>query len=361
MTQKYDALLVLSFGGPEGMDDVMPFLENVLRGRNVPRERMMEVAHHYEIFGGVSPINNQNRALISALESEMPKHDIDLPIYWGNRNWHPMLQDTVRRMADDNIKRALVFATSGYSSYSGCRQYREDLAVAQNAVGAEVAPQFDKIRVFYNHPDFIYVNAEAVCEALKQISPDRHAQTRIAFTAHSIPQAMSDNCAYRPQLEETCRLVAGEVKRQGFDFRDYKLLYQSRSGAPQTPWLEPDILDYLKELKNAGASDTVIAPVGFISDHLEVLYDLDTEAKALCEQLGLNMIRARTAGTHPRFVSMICELINERVNDSSERRAVGSRPPNHDVCPANCCLSGAPRPPLPAVAHSECASANVTS
>ncbi len=335
MNQTYDALLIVSFGGPEGMDEVMPFLENVLRGKNVPPERMRAVAHHYELFGGVSPINSQNRTLIAALEKELEARGPQLPIYWGNRNWQPMLSDTLRRMAEDGIKHALAFFTSAYSSYSGCRQYREDILRAQDAVGAG-APQIEKLRAFYNHPGFIEPNIENVREALNQIPEERRAHAQIAFTAHSIPLSMAMNCAYEAQLQETCRLIS-----EGLGHKNWRLVFQSRSGPPSQPWLEPDICDYLTELKEAGKEDVVIAPVGFISDHMEVLYDLDTEARALCEKINLNMFRASTVGAHPVFIKMIRELILERMSPETTRRFLGTRGVSHDVCPADCCLMSA--------------------
>jgi ferrochelatase len=240
--EPYDALLVVSFGGPEAPDEVMPFLENVLRGRNVPRERMLEVAHHYEMFGGVSPINGQNRALIHALERELSENALDLPVYWGNRNWHPLLADTLRQMRDKGVRRALAFVTSAYSSYSGCRQYREDIERARAAVG-EGAPQVDKLRVFYNHPDFIAPNVENLQAALARIPSERRAAAHVAFTAHSIPLSMASNCDYQAQLSETCRLVA-----EGAGHARWQLVFQSRSGSPAQPWLEPDICDHLREL-----------------------------------------------------------------------------------------------------------------
>jgi protoporphyrin/coproporphyrin ferrochelatase len=334
----YDAILIVSFGGPEGMDEVMPFLENVLRGKNVPTERMKAVAHHYELFGGISPINAQNRRLIASLKEELEANGPRLPIYWGNRNWHPLLADTLRRMADDGIKNALAFFTSAYSSYSGCRQYREDIERAQMEVGAS-APRVEKLRAFYNHPGFVEPNVEHVLAALNQIPVERRAATELAFTAHSIPLSMASNCDYEAQLLETCRLVA-----EGVGHRRWRLVFQSRSGPPTQPWLEPDICDYLVELKEAGTTDVVIAPVGFISDHMEVLYDLDTEARALCQEMGLNMVRAATVGTHPTFVKMIRELILERTTPGTVHRSLGTRGPSHDVCPADCCLMGAGRP-----------------
>lgn len=340
MNHSYDAILIVSFGGPEGLDDVMPFLENVLRGKNVPRERMLAVAHHYELFDGISPINEQNRQLISALQKELDANGPHLPIYWGNRNWHPLLADTLRQMRDDGIKRAIAFFTSAYSSYSGCRQYRENIARAQEEVGAG-APQIDKLRVYYNHPGFVEPNIENVKAALAEIPAERRADAQIAFTAHSIPLSMATNCDYEAQLLETCRLVA-----EGAEHAHWRLVFQSRSGPATQPWLEPDICDYLRQLKAAGTTDIVIAPVGFISDHLEVLYDLDTEARALCREINLNMVRAATVGTHPSFVKMIRELILERIDPAAERRALGTRGASHDLCPVDCCLMGAGRPPV---------------
>jgi ferrochelatase len=340
MNQPYDALLVVSFGGPEGMDDVMPFLANVLRGRNVPESRMREVAHHYALFGGVSPINGQNRRLIAALEQELESEGPRLPVYWGNRNWHPMLADTLRQMRDEGIRNALAFVTSAYSSYSGCRQYREDIERARAAVG-EGAPQVEKLRAFYNHPGFVGPNVENLRAALGQIPEERRAAARVAFTAHSVPAAMAAGCDYERQLLETCRLTAS-----GAGAAHWRLVFQSRSGPPTQPWLEPDICDHLRALKGEGAEDVVVAPVGFISDHMEVLYDLDTEARQLSEEIGINMVRAATVGTHPEFVRMIRELIIERLDPAAPRRALGTFAPSHDVCPVDCCLPGASRPPV---------------
>jgi ferrochelatase len=335
MNQPYDALLIVSFGGPEGMSDVMPFLENVLRGRNVPAERMRAVARHYELFDGVSPINAQNRELIAALENELAQNGPHLPIYWGNRNWHPMLADALRKMAQGGVRNALAFFTSAYSSSSGCRQYREDIARAQQEVGPD-APRVEKLRAFYNHPGFVGPNVENVRAALAEIPSGRRGRARLAFTAHSIPLSMAAGCDYEAQLLETCRLVS-----EGASHERWRLVFQSRSGPPSQPWLEPDILDHLRELKEAGTEDVVVAPVGFISDHMEVLYDLDTEARALCQNLGLNMVRAATVGAHVDFVKMIRELVLERLSPDAPRRFLGTRGPGHDVCPADCCLMAA--------------------
>jgi ferrochelatase len=329
----YDAILLVSFGGPEKPDDVLPFLENVLRGRNVPRERMLEVAEHYYHFGGKSPINDQNRALLAALTEELRNNAIDLPIYWGNRNWHPLLAETMQRMKDDGIQRALAFVTASYSSYSSCRQYRENIAAAQQEVG-EAAPQIDKIRAYFNHPRFIDTMVDCLRLALEKLPEERRSQTQVVYTAHSIPKSMADSCAYVQQLSEASRLVSNRFGRSGDP-----LVFQSRSGPPTQPWLEPDILDHIRRIHADGCRTLVIVPIGFVSDHMEVVYDLDTQAKELCSELGILMVRAGTAGTHPWFVTMIRELIEERMLDSLHRPALGTLGPSHDVCPLDCCPS----------------------
>ena len=292
---KYDALLIVSFGGPEKRDDVIPFLENVLRGRNVPRERMLEVAEHYYHFDGRSPINDQNRALIEALRPV-----VKIPIYWGNRNWHPMLADTMRQMRDDGIKRAVAFVTSAFGSYSGCRQYIEDIERARGQL------RIDKIRPFSAHPKFIEAMTDRVRAALVELP-----RGRLVFTAHSVPVSMAESSPYVGELERACAAVAGNTP--------WKLVYQSRSGPPTQPWLEPDILAYLREIR----SDMVIVPIGFLSDHMEVLYDLDTEARAVCEELGVKMVRAGTVGTHPAMIEMIAEMVEQ----------------DHDACAEGCCAA----------------------
>ena len=352
MSTSYDALLVVSFGGPDGPADVMPFLENVLRGRQVPRERMLEVAEHYQHFGGRSPINEQNRRLIAAIERELAEHGLKLPVYWGNRNWHPLLSDTLRQMAADGVRQALAFVTSAFSSYSGCRQYRENIVAAQAVVGAG-APQVDKLRVFFNHPGFIEPMIEQTRDATLQIPAERRDGALFLFSAHSIPAAMAQGSRYEEQLREACRLVAEGVAnslslRERAGVRaNWHLVYQSRSGPPQQPWLEPDIGDFLErchlpgvgcQVSGVGCRDVVIVPIGFISDHMEVVYDLDTEVGQLCNRLGINMVRAGTVDTHPRFVQMIRELIEERMSDEPQRLALGRMGPSHDVCPDDCCL-----------------------
>ena len=340
----YDAILIVSFGGPEKPEDVMPFLENVTRRRNIPQERLLEVAEHYRHFGGKSPINDQCRELIAALGSELDAHLIQLPIYWGNRNWHPLLADTLRQMRDDGIQHALALMTSAYSSYSGCRQYRENITEAQAEVGAN-APKVDKLRVFYNHPGFIEACANRVREALTQFSLDELRSFRLVITAHSIPSAMAATCDYEKQLRETARLVA---ERLSFD--DWNVVFQSRSGPPSQPWLGPDILDHLRALHERGTKNVLISPLGFISDHMEVLYDLDTEAQDLARQLGMKVVRAGTVGTHPAFITAIRQLITERLDPNEPKLAIGAFGPNHDVCPADCCPAAQPggRPPVSA-------------
>ncbi|HEY3393262.1 MAG TPA: ferrochelatase [Lacipirellulaceae bacterium] len=343
MSLSYDALLVVSFGGPDRPDDVLPFLENVLRGRNVPRERMLEVAEHYRHFGGRSPINEQNRRLIAAIERHLAENGPPLRVYWGNRNWHPLLPDTLRKMAEDGIQRALAFVTSPYSSYSGCRQYREDIFRAQQEVGSS-APQVDKLRAYFNHPGFIEPMIECAEAALQQIPPQRREEALLVFSAHSVPLAMAQASQYEEQLREACRLVAEGIHdslslREGAGVREpWHLVYQSRSGSPRQPWLEPDVGDFIEQQHGHSAlKDVVVAPIGFISDHMEVLYDLDTELAQRCERLGINMVRAATVGTHPRFVQMIRELVIERISDVPQRLSLGRFGPSHDVCPEGCC------------------------
>ena len=343
---QYDAILFLSFGGPEKRDDVIPFLENVLRGKPVPRERLLEVAEHYYHFGGISPINEQCRQLIIVLRQDLDAHDIRLPIYWGNRNWTPYLNDTLIQMKRDGVRRVLTYVTSGFSCYSGCRQYRENIAAALEQPEA-AGMQIDKLRVFYNHADFIAVLAEQVGSALEKFPGEVRDAVHVAFTAHSIPLSMSTTSDYEKQLREACRLVA---ERLEIPESRWKLVYQSRSGRPQDPWLEPDILDHLREAKASGINQVLISPIGFLSDHMEVLYDLDDEARRFCDEHAIQMVRASTPGNHPQFVRMIRKLIQERMH-GAKRECLGEFPANHDVCPLDCCpapISGRPaagRPP----------------
>jgi ferrochelatase len=338
---KCDAILVVSFGGPESTDEVIPFLENVLRGRNIPRERLLAVAEHYYHFGGKSPINEQTRELIAALEVELERKGPKLPVYWGNRNWHPLLTDTLRQMKQDGIQQALAFVTSAYSSYSGCRQYREDICRAQNEVGPG-APAVGKLRAFFNHPGFIDATSERVQDALQLIPASARQNVQVVYLAHSIPLALANTSDYVRQLEDVRGLISGRL-----GVTNDILVYQSRSGTPSQPWLEPDILNYLRSVKTNGlASSVVLAPIGFISDHMEVLYDLDIEARRLCDSLALPMARAKTVGVHPKFIGMIRELIVERINPGSERRALGVLGPRTDICAEDCC----PAPQRPSIA-----------
>jgi len=336
----YDAVLVMGFGGPERPEDVMPFLERVVQGRGVPRERLLSVAEHYYHLGGRSPINDQCRALIAALEPELRAHGITLPIYWGNRNWHPLLADTLKTMQRDGVKRALVYVTSAFSSYSGCRQYREDLEKARASVG-EGAPELEKLRIFYNHPGFVDSVCERVRETLERVPDAQRADARFVFTAHSIPISMAAGCDYVAQLREIASVVA-----ERFGRADSDVVYQSRSGPPQVPWLEPDILDHLRALAARGdVRDVVVVPLGFVSDHMEVIWDLDHEAKDLAAELRLGFYRASTPGEHPLFVAMIRELIQEQLGTVTTRRTCASSVARPDRCAPGCCAYTPARPP----------------
>jgi len=314
MPRPYDAFLLISFGGPEGRDDVIPFLENVLRGRNVPRERMLAVAEHYYHFGGVSPINAQCRLLLGALREEFRANGIDLPLYWGNRNWNPMLEDTVRQMKNDGIRSALALATSAFGSYSGCRQYREDIDRARAAV--EGAPEIEKLPPFPDHPGFREAVESRVRDALAALPG-----AEVVYTAHSIPVSMAQSSPYEQQL----RNVSAWVNRR-LGLGDPILVYQSRSGPPSQPWLGPDILDHIK---GTAAKKLIVVPVGFLSDHMEVIYDLDTEAAAVAKQRGIEFFRAATVGTHPRFIAGIREMVETAMKD-------GVR-----ACAPECCKTAA--------------------
>jgi len=327
-------LILVSFGGPEGPDDVMPFLRNVVRGRDVPEERLAEVAEHYHHFGGVSPINAQCRDLLAAIRTELVGAGVDLPLYWGNRNWTPYLADTLAQMRDAGVSRALAFVTSPFGSYSSCRQYLDDFAAARAAVGP-AAPALDKIRHYHDHPGYVRPHADAVRNALHALSDVE--PVRLVFTAHSIPSTMEAQSGptggrYSAQLRETATLVAEEAAPG----TRWDLVWQSRSGPPHVPWLEPDINDHLAALAASGLRGVVVSPIGFISDHLEVAWDLDTEAAQTARRLGLRFERAKTPGTDHRFVSMVRDLILERLEPSAPRARLGSLP-MWDVCPTGCC------------------------
>jgi protoporphyrin/coproporphyrin ferrochelatase len=295
----FDALLVVSFGGPEKHEDVLPFLKNVLRGKNVPRERMFEVAEHYYHFDGRSPINDQNKQLIAALEAELRQQGLAIPVYWGNRNWHPLLADTLKQMQAEGVRRAAALTTSAFGSYSGCRQYREDIARAQQTTGVQDMV-IEKLPNFCDRPEFIEAMTDRVRAAMAQLQ----GVEQVIFTAHSIPVSMAEASPYLRQLKEASARVATAC-----GISNWTLVFQSRSGPPTQPWLAPDICDYLREQHAIGLRSVIICPIGFISDHMEVLYDLDTEARALCDQLGMKMVRAGTAGAHPKLVSMVCDML----------------------------------------------------
>jgi ferrochelatase len=345
--EQADALLVLSFGGPEGPDEVRPFLENVVRGRGVPPERLDAVEEHYRHFGGVSPLNARNREIIEAVRQRT-----DLPVYFGNRNWHPLIEDTVAEMARAGVRRALVFATSAYGGYSACRQYQQDIERARKSVG-EGAPELVKLRHFFDHPDFIAANADAVREAAASLPADVRDAARLVFTAHSVPVA-ADVAAgppeegghrYSRQIGEAARLVAAEL-----GVEEYDVVWQSRSGPPQVPWLEPDIVDHIEALHARGVPAVIVSPVGFVSDHVEVVWDLDTEAKERAGELGMAFARAATAGPDPRFADMVVELMAERLHEAAPRH-LGEVPGggctvNGAPCAVDCCAP-ARRPARP--------------
>ncbi|MFC8045746.1 ferrochelatase [Nocardia sp. NPDC057353] len=343
MAAQADALLLLSFGGPERPEDVMPFLENVTRGRNVPHERLLAVAEHYHHFGGRSPINDLNLAIIAAVEAELAAAGLELPVYFGNRNWHPMIEDTVARMAADGVRSALVFPTSAWGGYSGCLQYHEDIARARAAVG-DAAPRLVKLRQYFDHPLLIEAFADAVRAALAELPADRRDRARLVFTAHSVPVSADGTAGppalggqlYSRQVAEAARLCAEAV-----GFGDFDVVWQSRSGPPQIPWLEPDIVDHLDALSGKGIDAVVVCPVGFVSDHLEVIWDLDNEAEERARELGMAFARAGTPGADPRFAQLVRELIAEHL-DAAPARKLGAVPgfgstPDGAPCAVGCC------------------------
>jgi ferrochelatase len=374
-TAPYDALLVVSFGGPEKPEDVVPFLENVTRGRGIPRERLEEVGEHYFLFGGRSPINDLNRAFIAAVEEDLAGAGVDLPVFWGNRNWDPTIADALRRMREQGVERALCLFTSAYSSYSGCRQYRENLADAVAEVG-EGAPVLDRVRHYFNHPGFVEPMVDATLAALAELPAEHRNDARILYVTHSIPLAMNDvsgrggapdqvgtggegaadGGAYVAQHQSVAAEITERVRQQTGHRFGSELVFCSRSGAPHVPWLEPDVGDRITELAKEGVPAVAVVPIGFVSDHMEVVYDLDTEAKAVAEEAGLAFARAATAGVDPRFVTMVRELVLERAAAERAREAGTSEPPrptvgllepSWDVCPAGCCANArGPRPAL---------------
>ena len=343
----YDAVLLVSFGGPEKPDDVIPFLENVTRGRGIPRERLEEVGEHYYAFGGRSPINDQNREFVAAVREDLRSAGIGLPVYWGNRNWDPYLADTLRRMRDDGVRRAACLVTSAYSSYSGCRQYRENLADAVAEVG-EGAPRLDRLRHYFNHPGFVEPMVDATLSALADLPDTARREAHVLFVTHSIPVAMNDGSgpeggAYVAQHRAVAEEIGERVRQETGHRYPTELVFCSRSGPPHVPWLEPDVNDRLEELAADRVTGVVVVPIGFVSDHMEVVYDLDTEASATAEKLGLAFARAATAGLDPRFVAMLRDLLVERAGVERGREpvraTVGALSASWDVCPAGCCAN----------------------
>jgi ferrochelatase len=351
----YDALLLVSFGGPEKPEDVLPFLENVTRGRGVPRERLEEVGEHYYAFGGRSPINDQNRDFIAAVQEDLSSAGIRTPVYWGNRNWDPYLADTLQRMKDDGVERAACLVTSAYSSYSGCRQYRENLAEAVATVG-DGAPRLDRLRHYFNHPGFVEPMVDATLTALAELGDAARRDAHVLFVTHSIPESMNDTAgpdggAYVSQHRVVAEEVGERIRQETGHRYPTELVFCSRSGPPHVPWLEPDINDRIAELAEHGVGGVVVVPIGFVSDHMEVLYDLDTEALATAEKAGLEFARAATAGLDPRFVAMVRDLLLERAaverGEEARRASVGVMGPSWDRCPVGCCPN--PRGEKPAL------------
>ena len=358
MAENFDALLLLSFGGPEGPDQVMPFLENVTRGRGIPRERLESVAEHYLHFGGVSPINGINRALIDAIRAELDGRGEDLPVYFGNRNWHPFVEDTVAQMRADGVRRAAVFSTSAWGGYSGCTQYQEDIARARAAVGtgegtgegagegAGDAPQLQKLRQYFDHPLLIEMFADAISDAAAELPEELRGQARLVFTAHSIPLRAVDRCGpslYPRQVRYSSSLIAAAA-----GYSDYDVVWQSRSGPPQVPWLEPDVGDHLSELAQAGTAAVIVCPVGFVADHIEVIWDLDSELAEQAEELGVALARATTPNAQPRFARLALDLLDEVREGRDPSRVVGVEPVpgygssvNGRFCTADCEASAA--------------------
>ena len=348
----YDTVLLLSFGGPEQPADVLPFLREVTRGRGISEDRLARVAEHYHYFGGRSPINEHNRALQGALQGELNRRGCPLPVLWGNRNWHPYVVDVLRQGYADGARRVLTILTSAYSSYSSCRQYREDLAQALITLAGEgISLSVDKIRHYYNHPGFAQANVDATVAALQALPDGAH----VVFVTHSVPDAMDEAAgpaghAYTEQHRDLAAVVAADAGARLGRVVPWQLAYCSRSGPAGQPWLEPDVGDHLRGLHAVGAPGAAVVPIGFVSDHMEVVYDLDTEAKAVADELGLPFARAATAGTHPRFVGGLVDLLQEQAaiarGEQPPAPSVGARGASHSVCPAGCCRN--PREERPA-------------
>ncbi len=331
-----DALLIVSFGGPEGPDDVLPFLENVTRGRGVPRERLAAVGAHYTQFGGVSPINALNRDLVAAVTAELRSRGEDLPVLWGNRNWDPYISEALREARELGVDRLFVFLTSAYSSYSSCRQYRENLydALAEvRQADPAWAPDLHLLRTYFNHPGFV----EPFVRGTKQALDELPAGSRLVFTTHSLPTADAEASDYVAQHRDVAATVAAAVGQAD----QWDLVYQSRSGAPHVPWLEPDVGDHLRELAQAGVPGAAVVPIGFISDHMEVVWDLDTVAAEAAAEAGIAMVRVGTPGTDGQFPAMVADLLAERrstlAGEPTVRPTLGGLPPRVTPCVAGCC------------------------
>ena len=380
----FDAILFSSFGGPDGQDDVIPFLRNVTRGRGIPDERLEEVAGHYRALGGRSPITAQNEAMIVALEQELAGRGIDLPIYFGNRNWAPYNAEAVRALHADGHRHALGLVTSAYSSYSSCRQYREDFGMVLEETGLVGEVSIDKVRVYFNHPGFLEPVVDGVGSALASLTAAGHDADRIAvlFSTHSVPNSMAEASGpeetrvegsggwYVEQHLAACRWVMEQLHDDVPELPQWQLVYQSRSGAPHIPWLEPDVNDVIEQLAAEEAADAVIVvPIGFVTDHVEVVWDLDTEAKETAAEKGLDFRRVATSGEDPRFIAALADLVQERLDAQFPRRIVTDFGGTPDVCGANCCVGRLCRPTTSAIdsaqdverARAEAASAGAAS
>ncbi|WP_010532788.1 ferrochelatase [Brachybacterium squillarum] len=368
----FDAILFASFGGPDGQDDVIPFLRNVTRGRGIPDERLEEVAGHYRALGGRSPITAQNRDLIGRLEQELAERGIDLPVYFGNRNWEPYNAEALRAMHADGHRHALGLVTSAYSSYSSCRQYREDFGMVLEETGLGDEMTIDKVRVYFNHPGFLEPVVDGLAAALRELVAEGHDadRVRVLFSTHSVPLSMAEASGpeetrvqgsggwYVEQHLAACRWVMDQLHDDVPALPAWQLVYQSRSGAPHIPWLEPDVNDVIEQLAADqddadGADAVVVVPIGFVTDHVEVVWDLDTEAKETAAETGLAFRRVATSGTDPRFVAALADLIQERLDPAFPRRVVTDFGGTPDVCGANCCVGRMCRPTTSAIDSAE--------
>lgn len=326
---RFDSLLLLSFGGPENSDDVMPFLRNVTAGRGVPDERLAVVAEQYELFGGKSPINELNQQLLCALNEELASRGYEMATFWGNRNWHPFVTDTIADLKSLGHTSTVCLVTSAFSSYSGCRQYHEDLDRARNEVPG--APNIERVRVYWDHPDFLGTAAELLAES--RDAAGLSSETPVLHSAHSLPLSMAANCDYQQQLNEAAAIVNELAGMRG----PYEVVFQSRSGPPSVPWLTPDIDQRIHELAEQGTQELLVHPLGFVADHMEVLFDLDTQSAAAAKEAGVKMVRTPTVGTHPRFVSMLVDLVEEAAGLRADRPSLSKSGPRPDKCNSQCC------------------------